>query len=130
MTIAEKKTDNAAGEWIVPANPHFYDIEAAFSKHNEAIWKQSSDIHVGDLVYMYVGAPYSAILYKCAVMEVNIPYDYADENIQIRRVMKIRLLQKYARNFLPFAKLKEYGINAVRGPRKMPLALSKKLKNH
>ena len=41
--------------------------------------------------------------------------------------MKIKCLQKYAKNFMPFAKLKKFGINAVRGPRGIPECLYKQL---
>lgn len=106
--------------WLVPANPKFFDIEAAFAKQKEIIWKQSSDLQVGDTAYMYVGAPISAILYKCAVTVVNIPYDYEDENLKISKVMKIKLIKKYAKDFMGFAKLGEYGVRSVRGPRICP----------
>ncbi len=33
---------------------------------------------------MYVGAPVSAILYKCKVAETDIPYDYRDGNLTIK----------------------------------------------
>ena len=127
FTVNGKGGKNIKGIWLVPANPRFFDIEKAFAKNNEIIWKQSSDIKVGDIAYMYVGAPYSAVLYKCLVTEVNIPYDYVDENLQIKKVMKIKCLQKYAKNFMPFAKLKKFGINAVRGPRGIPECLYKQL---
>ena len=37
-------------EWIVPANPKYYDLQKAFSEKEEIIWKQSSNIAVGDVV--------------------------------------------------------------------------------
>ena len=44
-------------EWIIPANPRFYDIEHAFDNTDLADWKQSSSIKAGDTVFMYVAAP-------------------------------------------------------------------------
>ena len=114
--------------WLVPANPKFFDIEAAFANKKEIIWKQSSDLQVGDTAYMYVGAPISAVLYKCMVTAVNIPYDYEDENLKISRVMKIKLIKKYAKDFMGFAKLGEYGVRSVRGPRICPQNLVEVLK--
>lgn len=115
-----KRRLNENNAWLVPANPKFFDIEAAFAKQKEIIWKQSSDLQVGDTAYMYVGAPISAVLYKCAVTAVNIPYDYEDENLKISKVMKIKLIKKYAKDFMGFAKLGEYGVRSVRGPRICP----------
>lgn len=106
--------------WLVPANPKFFDIETAFAKQKEIIWKQSSDLQIGDTAYMYVGAPISAVLYKCTVTEVDIPYDYEDENLKISKVMKIKLIKKYAKDFMGFTKLLEYGVKTVRGPRICP----------
>ena len=122
------KSKSGAAEWLVPANPKYFDIEAAFAKQKEIIWKQSSAVNVGDIAYMYVGAPISAVLYKCEITAVDIPYDYADENLTITHVMKIKKLKKYAPDFMPFARLKEYGVNTVRGPRICPQNLVDVLK--
>ena len=45
-----------------------------FDASDEIDWKQGAGIIKGDTVYMYVGAPVSAILYKCKVTEVDIPH--------------------------------------------------------
>lgn len=112
-------------EWIIPANPKFYDIEHAFDNKEIISWKQSSSVKVGDTVYMYVAAPVSAILYKCKVVEADIPYDYQDKNLTISILMKIKLLRRYDRRQFTFESLKEnYGIYAVRGPRGVPNSLS------
>ena len=112
-------------EWIIPANPKFYDVEGAFEKEDIITWKQGAGIMVGDTVYMYVAAPVSAILYKCRVLETDIPYDYTDKNLTITALMKIELLKRYERDEFSFATLgDEYGIYAIRGPRGIPHSLS------
>ena len=103
--------------WILPANPKFFDIESAFEQSQEIDWKQSSKVSIGDIAYMYVGSPVSAILYKCEITATDIPYDYSDENIRITHLMRIKRLKKYKRTLCTFKKLNELGINAVRGPR-------------
>ncbi len=116
-------------EWIIPANPKYYDIEHAFNDAKEIEWKQGAGIKKGDTVFMYVAAPVSAILYKCKVTETDIPYHYEDKNLTIKALMKIRLLKKYSGNRFTFDTLKEeYGIYAVRGPRGVPHSLSTALK--
>lgn len=110
-------------DWLVPANPKFYDVVDAFEKANIIGWKQSSDIHVGDMVYLYVGAPYSSILYKCKAIEVDIPHEYTDDNISMKFMMKIQLIQKYDPGVWSFNRIKDYGVNAVRGPRSLPKVL-------
>lgn len=111
-------------EWIVPANPKYYDIENAFAVSDTILWKQSSGIIVGDIIYLYVGAPVSALLYRCRAVEVNIPYSYEDSNLRMNRVMKIKLLNRFENDRFTFQKLKnEYGVYAVRGPRSVPNSL-------
>lgn len=115
-------------EWIVPANPKYFDLEKAFAENEIIMWKQSNNISVGDIVYLYVAAPYSAIRYKCEAVEVGIPYEYDDENLSIRHVMRIKLLHRFDDGQLSFDELKEHGVSAVRGPRSVPHGLHCKIK--
>ena len=116
-------------EWIIPANPKYYDIVGAFETADEIDWKQGAGIKKGDTVFMYVAAPVSAVLYKCKVMETDIPFRYDDGMVQMKALMKIRLQKRYPRDRFTFDVLgKEYGIFAVRGPRGIPHSLSEALK--
>lgn len=123
-----KKACREPKEWIIPANPKFYDVEGAFAENDIITWKQGAGIIKGDTVYMYVAAPVSAILYKCRVLETDIPYDYQDKNLTITSLMKIELLKSYDRDKFTFSVLgDEYGIYAIRGPRGIPYSLSEAL---
>ena len=103
-------------EWIIPSK----DI---------IDWKQGAGIKKGDTVYLYVAAPYSAVMYKCKVLETDIPYNHADKYLTIKALMKIKLQKRYAPDRFTFDVLKaEYGIYAVRGPRGIPNSLSAALK--
>lgn len=115
--------------WLVSANPKYYDIESAVNESEEHtfIWKQSNNIAVGDIVYLYVTAPVSAIRYKCRAIEVNIPYKYADENVSMSRVMRLQLLQSYDEKRVGLELMKAHGVCAVRGPRSMPDSLIREL---
>ena len=94
--------------WVVPANPKYYDVIGAFEKEEEIDWKQGNGIRVGDTVFLYVGSPVSAILFKCLVI----------------KIMKIKLQKRYEPSRFTYDVLKEeYGIYAVRGPRGIPEAL-------
>ncbi|MCI9418935.1 MAG: MmcQ protein [Eubacterium sp.] len=112
-------------EWIIPANPKFYDVEHAFDKSDEVNWKQGRGIKAGDTVFMYVAAPVSAILYQCKVIETNVPYEYKDENLVICALMKLKLLKRFRPDQFTFQVLKEeYEVSAVRGPKGIPDSLS------
>lgn len=126
LTASAKKRMQNRGpmEWIIPANPKYYDVEKDFKKSNFIDWKQSSNVRVGDTVYLYMGAPVSAILYKLKAVEVDIPYHYEDKFLHMDRVMRLQLLERYDQSLYPMSLLKEYGVFAVRGPRSMPGSLS------
>ena len=124
----KKQNDRPAKEWIIPSNPKYYDVIKAFEKADEIDWKQGAGIKTGDTIYLYVGAPVSAILYKCRVTETVIPYNYQDKNLTIKALMKIKLLKCYDKNQFTFKILNdEYGIFAIRGPRGVPFSLSEAL---
>ncbi len=108
--------------WIVPANPSYFDVDAAFreSENHELIWGQKNKVHVGDRVYIYMGAPISAIIYACEVREVDIDLGSPKE-----KGMCLRLKTTFKPSQYPFSYLKEYGVKAIRGPRSMPDALEK-----
>ena len=132
MTTASKKKKQKLRppqEWIIPANPKYYDIEQAFENADEISWKQGAGIKKGDTIFMYVAAPVSAILYKCKVTETDIPFQYDDGKVQMKALMKIKLQKRYKPDRFTFEELrKEYGIFAVRGPRGIPCSLSEALK--
>lgn len=115
-------------EWIVPANPKYYDIINCFNDTDEIIWKQSSDIHVNDIIYLYVADPYSKIMYKCRAIEVNIPYEYKDKNVSMKYIMKIKLLKKLENKDYTFKYLNKLGMKSIRGPKKITSEISENLK--
>ena len=129
-TASKKKKlkDREPKEWIIPSNPKYYDVIKAFEEADEIDWKQGAGIRTGDTIYLYVGAPVSAILYKCRVTQTGIPYSYQDRNLTIKALMKIKLLKRYNKDEFTFKVLNdEYGIFAVRGPRGVPFSLSEAL---
>ncbi len=132
MATASAKTKQArrpAKDWIIPANPKYYDVEAAFSKENEINWKQGRGIKTGDTVFLYMAAPVSAILYKCKVTKTDIPSPFDNGKVHMTSLMKIKLLKRYKPDQFTFDVLGEkYGIHAVRGPRGIPESLSEALK--
>ncbi len=117
-------------EWIIPANPKYYDIVHAFDAVDVLDWKQGRGIKTGDTVFMYVGAPVSAILYQCLVTETDIPYNYTDKNLTITALMKLKLLKTYQPKEFTFEILKnKYRVSAIRGPRGIPVDLSEALQS-
>ena len=114
-------------EWIIPANPKFYDVIHCFDDTDTILWKQAKKVGVGEFVFIYVGVPYSAILYKCEVLKAAIPYTYKDENLSITEGMQIKVIKRYQPDEYPLEKLKSFGVTTIRGPRSMPISLSKEM---
>ena len=131
MATASAKTRKALRpprEWLIPSNPKYYDSVHAFDNTDEISWKQGAGIKTGDIVFMYIGSPVSAILYQCVVTKTDIPWHYEREGLTIRSLMNIRLLKRYAPDRFTIDVLnRKYGIFAVRGPRGVPHNLSKAL---
>ena len=80
------------------------------------------------MVFIYVAAPVSAILYKCRVTETDTPYRFDNGEVRMISLMRIKLLKRYRTDQFTFETLgREYGIFAVRGPRGIPESLSEAL---
>ena len=103
--------------WIIPANPKYYDIDKAFEKKKDIIWKQSGNIVPGDLVFMYITSPVSAVRYQGIVTETDIPYEFSGPQVSMKKIMKLDRTHVYPDDFCPLSKLKELGIKSVRGQR-------------
>ena len=67
-------------------------------------------------------------MYKCKVIEVNIPYEYKDKNVSMNKVMKIKLIEKMDKKNYDFNYLNKIGIKMIRGPRKISKEIENKLK--
>ncbi len=128
MATASAKTRQALRppkEWLIPSNPKYYDVVSAFQQHSEINWKQGKGIKTGDTVFLYVGAPISAILYRCKVTETDLPWHSKNTHVRIDALMRIRLTRRYPQEQYTFEELgRTYGIYAVRGPRGVPKKLS------
>ena len=82
------ENSNLKGKWIILANPKYYDIMNAFNNTNIITWKQSNTIMKGDIIYLYIAEPYSSIMFKCEVIETDIPYEYNNKNLSIKKLWK------------------------------------------
>ncbi len=125
FAVSSGRARSGAKNWIVPANPKYYDVEAAFAENEEIIWKQGRGIAPGDTVYLYLASPVSAVRYRCLVTEANIPLYKSDENITMTHAMKIRREKVYPPELFTFERMKSLGVKAVRGPRLAPDELVK-----
>ncbi len=119
--------ENKQSHWLIPANPEYYDIIGAFEKSDTSLWKQKGKIYVGDIIYLYLAAPISAILFRCEVIENNIPYSFTGSEGKTEKAFRMKLIKKYRQDELPISLLREHGITWIRGPRRLPDSLVKEI---
>lgn len=113
--------------WVIPCNPNYYNVDAAFFKMKKLDWRQRISAEVGDIVYIYVGKPYSEIRYKCLVRKVWLKnreisddeYYETDDLKPVTSYMELELIEKYVTDSLPLHKLKMNGVKTVQGPFKV-----------
>ncbi len=119
-------------EWIIPSsNDYGFDIVDFFNKNEEIIWHQNIKANIGDVVYIYAGKPYSAILYKSVVEDSFIPNNQTHEYFRkFKYCMRLKIVKKYSENKYPFKLLNKYGILAIRGQRRITKELSDFIKSN
>ena len=107
--IATKNT----GCYMIPANENLFDIFGYFETFDTITWHKTSKMKEGDFVYIYMSAPYSAIMFKLYVSEVHTSRSG-------KKTVMLKLLEKYDKNTYPLSLLREHGINSVHFPRSLP----------
>lgn len=101
--------------YLIPSNPKIYDVDAEFERTGQIMWHEPRGVKVGDTVYIYYGAPVSAVRYRCEVTDVGLSADYDDSRPQ----MLLRPTVRYDDSYCTFSRLGELGIKAVRGIRRV-----------
>ena len=110
-------------EWVVPVNMDYFDVEDYYDNNSNPVIKMSTSMNVGDIVYVYLSKPYSCILYKTIIKELDAYHEYEG------RFAYVDILNKYNREDITFDKMKELGVGAVRGARRITKELSNYINN-
>lgn len=115
-------------QWIIACDSKDYDIWGAFSEFQKIDWKQSTNIEPGDIVYIYMIGPYSAIQFQCLVKKTNLKEIEIDDLKYVKngakyascgRYMELEFLQKYSTPLFTYKNLEENGLKQVRGPQRV-----------
>lgn len=120
--------------WLFPANTKFYDVLGAFNEV-QTYWPANTKVSVGDIVYIYLAAPYKQIAFACDVVDVGLDQDSIFEHIrpffknkldnkkQPKSFMKLQThasLPIDSETLLAYKHLKQKGLNGMlMGPRKL-----------
>ena len=71
-------------EWILPCNPKMYRIGDALREQKIIDWRKTRNlksVQDGDVVYIYLSAPFSQIAYKGAVLKAEKPENTLDDSV-------------------------------------------------
>lgn len=114
-------------KWMIPANPKYFDIAGCLDKYRCVYWRQHFNFQTGDIIYIYVASPDSAIRYKCIVDGHDLPLPSDDEfgfeldyyvnpndyqnSKKHNRWMKLKLLSSVNTDKLTMIHLLENGMN-------------------
>jgi 5-methylcytosine-specific restriction protein A len=121
-------------EWIIICNPNKYRVEEAFDNLKRIDWKQSTNVEVGDIAYIYEGKPISQIRHKCIVNKVNLSEIEIDDSeytidgrgfVNYKRHMELELIHKYKTVIPQYKELKEHGLTQTQGPSRASDKLTK-----
>lgn len=124
----------ANNHWLYSANTKIYDVFRALE--SETCWPINTKVELGDIVFLYISAPYKQLGFKCEVVEVDMDPSKAyamamnfmkqapEENTKIeKRFMLLKPLASYAiekNSLLSYTFLKENGLTGMlMGPRKL-----------
>lgn len=112
-------------KWMIPANPKYFDHNSCFEKHGIIYWKQHFNFQSGDIIYIYIASPESAIRYMCIVdghdlqysscMDINLEFYANPMDFEVakkhNRFIKLRLLSSTKSDRLTLIHLLENGMN-------------------
>jgi len=84
-----------AENWIVPCSVKFFDVVKHFEENDTIVWRKVSALKKGDTVYIYIGAPYSEIKYKCHIIDEDVDEKILRSNEYAIRKTESGKRQKY-----------------------------------
>ncbi len=117
-------------EWLMPFNGKTYELRSALSDLKRIDWvqnKNTKNIKVGDIIYLYGGAPQSRIVYKGAVLALKDRSTIDDGKYNIPTVtglydgacFEIAVFREYTVKGLDYKSLGKYGLKSVMGARRI-----------
>ena len=113
--------------WIIPGNVNIFRVIDYFKDFDVVDWKQSHySFEIGDIVFLYVSAPYSKIMYMLEVVKRDIPYNESkddkiywthkheiEQNIKNFKYVRLKLLKQTNNSNLSLSSLCEFGLSTA-----------------
>ena len=104
--------------WLIPCSVKKFDIVQHFSITDTAFFKRNRALSVGDIVYIYVASPYSAVLYKgeiikAGVLPSELPEEYKTTRFDSGTYVEVKKIMDFPDRFLTKDELKDCGVGQV-----------------
>ena len=100
-----------SSSWVLPTNIKMFDVEDYLDNSDVVYWPRKASIAKDSIVYIYMGSPISAIVYKCKVIDID------NDNMRLKRI------KKYSKDKYNLTFLKEHNLTSIRGARTIPKEL-------
>lgn len=106
-------------EYVVSCNPERFDILKHLETSKTIWWKQRKPCKIGDIVYMYLGRPYSRLFYSFEVIETDalsptdMPNFYRNSPKKNDKYMCLKLLEGLPSQDLSLDDLLSHGLKTV-----------------
>jgi len=109
--------------WIFIANPHQFRMHDFIRDYGFVEYRQKNKVQLGDIVYLYMTAPYKRVEYKMVVERMDISsHDAFDDRsysllnqptilLDTEKVVRLKLIDRVQTDDLRYQKLREHGFN-------------------
>lgn len=115
-----KGEDLMINEWIIPANPNYYDHVSSFNKNGFIDWRQYVNYSIGETVYLFSGSPINRIIAKTVVEKTDLTKEeklddsefYIDDSLDesYNRFVRLRLVEFLDDERLSKSELMKHGL--------------------
>ena len=112
-------------KWMIPGNSKYFNVAGCFEKLGYVYWRQHFHFQTGDIIYIYMSSPESAVKFKCMVEGHDLPYT-SEQDVELEfyanpkdsevakqhnRYVKLRLLASSTSDKMRMVNLLEHGMN-------------------
>ncbi len=109
--------------WLFIANHNQFRIHDFIRDYGFVEYLQKNKVNVGDIVYLYITAPYKRVEYKMVVERMDIPSSetFDDRSYSLlnkpttlldsEKAVRLKYIDRVQTDELCYSKLKEHGFN-------------------
>jgi hypothetical protein len=111
--------------WIFIASLQHFRLHDFIRDYGFVEFKQKDKVQIGDIVYLYITAPYKRVEYKMVVERINIsshdafddtPYSLIGKQttpLETDKAVRLKYVDRVQTDDLCFSKLREHGFKAT-----------------